>query len=1062
MKKIFHIILISAMMLTGVSLSAQNDEILVNAANNGSTHDITGGMKYITDDGGSAGNYTKGINSYVTVTANCDAPNVVRLEIIKVKIKPTDTLYIHDGATPAAPVICALNSNTTGYDSYVAPSNLNTSNSLCIHFVSKDNSSCDEGFAIEAMCGVPCVRNVPKMNVTFFKARNGVIYDTMDMGWYYQIDTVWTVEEHTVDSVTVYDTVGFTTDSVRFWGLNACMGDSIIIEGHGQYGAGNAVYTPNDQSSIFYWDFADGDTIVDYGITRVGHVYRLLDCFDLTLSITDQMGCSSNSKDAVRVRMAQMPIKTIYDLATICNSDSLLVNVGYEGDGATMTMKKIEFAKTASKTYAVKTFIPDGGQNHCGTPCFAAPVSFNEFPTGSKVTSKADICSICLNYEHSFMGDYRLGVVCPSLDTAWIKYSNPSTDSYTQSKYPNYPYGGGQYTGIPYGGNNDGAYDNKGDGDAAYCDSVNNMYGVGWEYCWSRNAAYTLVTGEHCDVDDDINTATFTGGGGPVYGNYDLRRHINSTDNTYMVQVTDYAFQTVPAPYLQAGMTASNSSFSSKRPSSHEGQTDYYMPDADFSTLVGCPLNGEWQMLVCDLWPADNGWVFSWSLDICGISQGSGCEYQVGIDSVTWTPDSAYGDMLLGHWRGATLWAKDSVNTYISSPDTAGTFPIHVKIYDEFGCVWDTLTRITTVWTPQPDLGEDLLLCDIQTAYLDATDRNTARCHQTFMWEPFGDTTGIIETRNNIGTATKYMVEVTNTESDIRCRARDSIVVNVSHQPVPNFDPGVYPLEGCEPFTLTFKNTSVYGDTYRWEFGDGTVSTEESPTHTYATGQYGFKYYITSADGCRDSLVYDDLITVFSSPIAKFSWEPVNPTVLHPSVQFVNMTEPQSDRNKYYWEIQYDKDNPVSYHTLRDVNPSFEWTTNGEDISGTYIARLIAKTDERGPSGHILECRDTIENTILLVNDFLQFPNVITANGDGVNDKFEIKNLTTGLGYPNNSLAIYNRWGKRVYYKENISSDDELWDPAAENMPTGTYFWRFSGKGYLGNIDRNGVVEVLK
>ena len=75
---------------------------------------------------------------------------------------------------------------------------------------------------------------------------------------------------------------------------------------------------------------------------------------------------------------------------------------------------------------------------------------------------------------------------------------------------------------------------------------------------------------------------------------------------------------------------------------------------------------------------------------------------------------------------------------------------------------------------------------------------------------------------------------------------------------------------------------------------------------------------------------------------------------------------------------------------------------------------------------------------------------------------FVIKNLTDGLGYPTNELSIYDRWGKRVYHRENITSEEDFWDPGAENVPAGTYFYRFVGKGYLGNIQRNGVVEVLR
>ncbi|MBQ0016749.1 MAG: gliding motility-associated C-terminal domain-containing protein, partial [Bacteroidales bacterium] len=105
---------------------------------------------------------------------------------------------------------------------------------------------------------------------------------------------------------------------------------------------------------------------------------------------------------------------------------------------------------------------------------------------------------------------------------------------------------------------------------------------------------------------------------------------------------------------------------------------------------------------------------------------------------------------------------------------------------------------------------------------------------------------------------------------------------------------------------------------------------------------------------------------------------------------------------------------------------------------------------------------DSVENVILIVNDFLQFPNLITANGDGVNDRFEIKNLIRGLGYPENSLAVYNRWGKRVYYVQNISTEDDFWDPSKNGDPAGTYYFQFKARGYTGAIEHNGTVEVVR
>ena len=109
-----------------------------------------------------------------------------------------------------------------------------------------------------------------------------------------------------------------------------------------------------------------------------------------------------------------------------------------------------------------------------------------------------------------------------------------------------------------------------------------------------------------------------------------------------------------------------------------------------------------------------------------------------------------------------------------------------------------------------------------------------------------------------------------------------------------------------------------------------------------------------------------------------------------------------------------------------------------------------------------MQCADTVENNIVIINDNLIFPTVITPNGDGINDRFVILNLVEGLAYPNNALDIYDKWGSRVFHATNISRKDQFWDPSNGNIPTGTYFYRFSGSGYKGTIEHNGVVEVIK
>lgn len=981
--------------------------------------------------------YNYGLSNDYTITVQepqngtmCAPPYYMSLTFEEFEFFAGDTVFVYDGATTAAPLIIAATQdedNLAFKTLFVSPTNTSRALTIRVKTVSAVSGDLPIGFNVLASCKKPCESLAPEITDTYYKTRNGEVYDTCQVKITFDyVDTNFTIDPVTQDTI-------FEYDSVFYRGVELCLGDGVIFTSNVEYSNLTGHYTPTDSTTRFTWAFGNGQSEVGMGLREVHtESYTVLDCYTVTLNLEDERGCINTTVTSVKVRLAQNPIKTIFDLATICNVDSILVNFGYEGANGTLTLQEIEFEKQVTKTNPSKTFIPDGP--YCPTQCFSAPVEFNEFPSRT-VTSAGDICSICVNYEHEFMGDYQMSIVCPNGQKSVLKYKNAPAGLPSEAGG-----GGGKFTGLPYGGNGHHSYDG---GTGEYCDSIYNMFGVGYDYCFSRNGDYTLVDGSPANTTNQ----------GP---------YISSNGND--TAITDYVFQTIPAPYVDAGQTAPMASFSTRLPSKHDEKYDYYMPADDFSQLIGCPLNGIWEIEICDTWGADNGWVFEWSLDICGVSVGEGCEYQVAVDSVTWRPDPMQSSISPeGEYRGLVMNQGVVPNTvYISSPDTAGAYRVLVSVYDEFGCVWDTNTNIKVAWTPTPDLGPDTTLCDVQDTYLDGSDPHAIYGHYTYQWAPFGETTDSIVTQSNTGSDVIYTVEVTNNQFNVNCVARDSILVHVAAQPVPSFDLGVYPMEGCEPFTINVTNYTSNAYKHHWDFGDGNTSDEAEPKHTYAAGVYNFEYFVASQDGCEDSLKFDSLITVYPSPKAAFSWEPVYPTVMNPNITLINQTVPMIDENKYYWEIQYDKDAPYSVHTLTDVHPTFTWESDGEDISGPYIVRLIVRNDIIGPSGTVNQCRDTVENSVLVVNDFLQFPNLVTANGDGVNDRFVIVGLVDGYGYPINQLDIYNKWGARVFHKENINSDEDFWDPAADNIPAGTYFYRFSGRGFNGNVERNGCVEVLR
>lgn len=984
-------------------------------------------------DNGGEGRYVPG-DHYITITSTCD-PYRFFLKLGELDIDCLDTLYIYDGPSISSPVRAKINNCTghfAGQEIFVSPNN--TSGMLTVRFVAVNGSQGGMGFSLGTNCGIPCEKVEPVIESAFYRTRNGVIYDTAYLRDVPVYDTTWNISLSG-------DTLGIAhIDTNYFVGAHLCVGDGVIFRGHGVYSNNHGYYTPSDATTFFVWDMAnDGDTIKGTGLTEITYRdYQKTGCYDMELSLTDAYGCASQTYVSVKVRTSVNPIKTIFTLADICNRDSLMVNMGYSGENATLTLREVESNETVSKINEVRTFIPDGP--NCPPGFYEAPVTFTEFPASKRITRASDVCSICLNMEHSFIGDVTVSIICPTGNQAFLWYGNQDPDPRDgRNESGSAGYGGGG-TNLGY------ALDN-GSSDSG-CDSLNNPFGGGLDYCFSRNGDYVLVTGERADavvgrpVRPGANNCYITG---------------TNFKDTY----TNVTVGPEPSYFNNGGGQTYTLSGTTKHPSDRATKSDYYIPYTDFSELIGCPLNGTWKIRVHDKWAIDNGWVFSWGMDICGVTQDDDCKYTVGIDSLVWRPDPdpQYHDYELGHYRGLKVEQASSTVSYISSPDTAGFFPINVFVYDEFGCVWDTNTRITTYWTPQPRLGADTALCGVDRAILDATDRHAATENYTYIWSPFGQNTPTIVSADDAHGNIPYVVSVMNTRNETVCTTRDTINVNVRKQPLPNFTPEPFTFEGCAPMTIHFDNQSIDAQSHLWVFGDGIISELPSPTHTYSEGIYTLKYYATSDEGCVDSIISEGGIAVYRKPEASFTWDPVYPSVATPVVNF-NNTTPHSANTRYFWELQYTSDNPLSFETLNGRDATFDFSRyNTGDISGNYNVRLIARTDNLAPSGNMVYCSDTAANNILIINDYLQFPNVVTPNGDGINDRFVIQNLVNGLAYPINSLDIYNKWGARVYHMENISSDDDFWDPS--DMPDGTYFYRFSARGYNGNIEHNGAIEVI-
>jgi PKD repeat protein len=102
-------------------------------------------------------------------------------------------------------------------------------------------------------------------------------------------------------------------------------------------------------------------------------------------------------------------------------------------------------------------------------------------------------------------------------------------------------------------------------------------------------------------------------------------------------------------------------------------------------------------------------------------------------------------------------------------------------------------------------------------------------------------------------------------------------LISCQKKPVASFD--VSPANAKVGEAVTFTNTSTNGDTYNWNFGDGSQSTIENPTHTYANvGSYGVTLEVASKNGKeKDAATVALNVTTdgaYIAPVASFSYSP--------------------------------------------------------------------------------------------------------------------------------------------------------------------------------------------
>jgi gliding motility-associated-like protein/uncharacterized repeat protein (TIGR01451 family) len=139
------------------------------------------------------------------------------------------------------------------------------------------------------------------------------------------------------------------------------------------------------------------------------------------------------------------------------------------------------------------------------------------------------------------------------------------------------------------------------------------------------------------------------------------------------------------------------------------------------------------------------------------------------------------------------------------------------------------------------------------------------------------------------------------------------------------------------------------------------------------------------------------------------------------------------------------------------------WSVAFLPADGVITLRVKVKAGDAGTITNVVvvgsaeDDTNETDNQDTDVNQVLPFriPNVITPNGDGDNDTFEIK----GLGqFTASEIVIFNRFGDHVLEKTNYQND---WN--APGQVAGTYFYVLKLTDRSGRIHEfKGWIQVIK
>lgn len=254
---------------------------------------------------------------------------------------------------------------------------------------------------------------------------------------------------------------------------------------------------------------------------------------------------------------------------------------------------------------------------------------------------------------------------------------------------------------------------------------------------------------------------------------------------------------------------------------------------------------------------------------------------------------------------------------------------------------------------------------------------------------------------------------------------------------LPNFEANNVCLKDSVAFNNITPDTEIMQ--WQWHFGDGKISTQKKPNHTYnKAGDYTVRLAALTNDGCWDTAIRDFVNLVYPLPIVDFDNEFVRSDKNQTIHKFTNYSVGGIN---YLWNFG---DSSIS----NSVNPEKTYLQ-----AGYFFVSLTVENQ--------WNCKVRLEKRVLIVpeND-INIPNAFTpGNGDNLNTHFGMEGIYFAKEM---DMKIFNRWGELIFQSNKL---ENTWDGTykQEYVPDGVYLYTFRIVDHNNELHiYNGSVTVIK